>query len=227
MRALLGAGGLGLFVAALPVALGAWEAQKADRVMTDLRLNRKIDVTRVKQGVAALDRAIAVDPTADHYLERSELLGGGALTLNLVADNAQRLDWARRSRGDLERGLSLAPARGVDWLRLAAMRQTLDGATRDVLTPLFLSLDYAPLVPQTWQPRLRMILDNWPYFSDAQKERVSAYMKLVWRLTATDRRLFFDEIKSPADELIVRYFLRDEPGAQENLTALIKHYSNR
>jgi hypothetical protein len=35
------------------------------------------------------------------------------------------------------------------------------------------------------------------------------------------------EIVSPADELIVRYFLRNEPGAQEELTAWLEAYRKK
>jgi hypothetical protein len=49
-------------------------------------------------------------------------------------------------------------------------------------------------------------------------------MKAVWGATdrTKDRRIFAKAIHSPTDELIVRYFLRDVPGAQEEITALIK-----
>ena len=56
--------------------------------------------------------------------------------------------------------------------------------------------------------------------SDAQKERITAHMRQVWQV-ATDRRVFAWAIHSPVDELIIRYFLRDEPGAQEELVKLI------
>jgi hypothetical protein len=45
-------------------------------------------------------------------------------------------------------------------------------------------------------------------------------MRQTWQVAA-DRRFFAWAIRSPADELIIRYFLRDEPGAEEELTGLI------
>jgi hypothetical protein len=85
-------------------------------------------------------------------------------------------------------------------------------------------LDYAALIPSTWPTRFRIILDAWPYLDDAQKQRLGDYMKAVWGATdrTKDRRIFAKAIHSPTDELIVRYFLRDVPGAQEEITALIK-----
>ncbi|MBS0520556.1 MAG: hypothetical protein JSR90_17805 [Proteobacteria bacterium] len=219
-------GGICLLILSLPVAWGAWEAQKADGVVSDLRLGHPLDAQRVRAGAADLGRAIAIDPVAGLYLERSELLGGAALTKGVVVSAAERTDWLRRAKADLEKGLANAPARGIDWLRLAATLDVLDGASRSVLPSLFLSIDYAALIPQTWFPRLRVILDCWPYYNDAQKEKLTAYMRQSWH-GATDRRFFAASIYSPADELIIRYFLRDEPGAQEELTKLILQQMHR
>jgi hypothetical protein len=220
MRSLMGVGGACLFFFALPVARGAWEAQKADAIIVDLRVAHPLDLRQVRAGIADFDRAVAAEPVAGRYLQRSELLGGAALTYSLKVSAGERAEWLRRATVDLEKGLADAPARGIDWLRLAAMRETLDGASREVLPPLFLSVEYASLIPQTWPPRLRIILDCWPYFSDAQKEQLTSYMRLTWR-AAQDKRFFAWAVHSPADELIIRYFLRDEPGAQEEFTKLI------
>ncbi|SKA37166.1 hypothetical protein SAMN02745126_05899 [Enhydrobacter aerosaccus] len=221
MRALMAGGGACLLVLSLPVARGAWEAQKADGIVTDLRLGHPLDLPRVQAGIADLDRAVAADPVAGRYLERSELLGGAGLTYNLAMSKEERTALLRRAEADLRRGLANAPARGIDWLRLAAMIEVLEGASRQVLPPLFLSIDYAPLIPQTWFPRLRIILDCWPYFDDAQKAKITAYLRQNWR-AAQDRRFFAWAIHSVADELILRFFLRDEPGAQEEIGKLIK-----
>lgn len=222
IRALMGLVGACLFFGALPVARGAWEAQKADSILTDLRLGHPLDLAEVREGIAHLDRAIAIDPDAGRYFDRSELLGGAGLTYSLKVADSERADWQRRGRADLEKALPESPARGLEWLRLAALDQVIDGPSRDVLPPLFLSMEYAPLIPQGWPSRLRIILDNWPYFSDAQKDQVTAYMRLTWR-AAEDKRFFVQAIYAPADELIIRFFLRDEPGAQEEFTRLIMH----
>jgi hypothetical protein len=220
MRILMGAGGACLLFLSLPVARGAWEAQKANAVVADLRLGHPLDLDRVRAGIIDLDRAIAMDPSAGRYLGRSELLGGAGLTYSLEVPTAERTKWQRQARADLEKGLADAPARGIDWLRLAALIDVQDGASRQVLPPLLLSIDYAALIPETWTPRLRVILDCWPYFSDAHKERITAYMRKTWQV-AKDRRFFAQAIRSPADELIIRYFLRDEPDAQGELAKLI------
>jgi hypothetical protein len=229
VRGLLGAAGVCVFFVALPMARSAWETQKADPAIYSLRMQRPLDIKKIKLGIAAFDRAVAIWPSADHLLGRSELMGGAALTADLDASESERLDWVRRAAADLEKGLASAPVRGIDWLRLAAMRQTLDGASRDVLPPLFLSLDYESLVPQTWPTRFRLILDAWPYLDDAQKQRLSDYMRAVWIASdmTKDRRIFAWAIRSPTDELIIRYFLRDEPGAQAELTELIKNVAKR
>ena len=64
---------------------------------------------------------------------------------------------------------------------------------------------------------LQLILDNWQYFTPKERERIAAYVAMNWRLSR-DRRWVAETIRSPIDELFVRYFVRDEPNAQEELT---------
>jgi hypothetical protein len=220
LRALMAIGGAVVVLQAWPVALGSWEAQKADAVVTDLRFARPLDAKAVAAGIDAFNRSIVADPVARHYLDRSELLGGAALTASLKLPDADRDALLRRARSDLEVGLADAPVRGIDWLRLAVVREVLDGPSRDVLPPLFMSIEAAPLIPQIWRTRLRVILDVWPYLDDQQRARLADYFVMTWRL-GMDRLALIAEIYTPADELIVRYFLRNEPNAQEELTKWI------
>jgi hypothetical protein len=223
LRALMLMGGAALAVVAWPVAWGAWEAQKADSIVSDLRYGRALDAASVADGIDALNRSVVADPVARHYLDRSELLAGAALTPALKLPEADRDALLRRARSDLEVGLANAPVRGIDWLRLATVRQVLDGASRDVLPPLFMSIETAPLIPQIWPARLRVVLDVWPYLDDAQRERLRDYFLTTWRL-GMNRLTLASVIATPADELIIRYFLRDEPNAQEQLTKSILEY---
>jgi hypothetical protein len=226
LRALMAMGGAALAVVAWPVAWGAWEAQQADAVVNDLRFGRPLDATAVADGIDALNRSIVADPVARHYLDRSELLAGAALTKGLNLPDADRDALLRRARTDLQLGLGDAPVRGIDWLRLAIVRQVLDGPSRDVLGPLFMSIEIAPLIPQLWRARLRVILDAWPYLDDKQRSRLGDYFVMTWQLAQdrpalmveTYRAAIVGEVYSPADELIVRYFLRNDPKAQEELT---------
>ncbi len=235
LRALMAMGGVALAVLAWPVALGAWEAQKADAVVSDLRFGRPLEAASVAAGIDALNRSIAVDPVARHYLDRSELLAGAALTPSLKLPDPDRDALLRRARSDLQVGLANAPVRGIDWLRLAVVRQVLDGASRDVLPPLFMSIETAPLIHQLWQSRLRVILDAWPYLDDQQRGRLADYFVMTWRLALERPALLSEgyrsalaaEISAPSDELIIRYFLRNEPNAQEELTKWIVAYRNK
>jgi hypothetical protein len=230
LRALMAMGGAALAVVAWPVAWGAWEAQKADAVVSDLRFGRPLDAAAVASGISALNASIAADPVARHYLDRSELLAGAALTKGLKLPDADRDALLRRAQSDLQRGLANAPVRGIDWLRLAVARDVVDGPSRNVLPPLFMSIETAPLIPQLWRVRLRVILDVWPYLDDQQRDRLADYFVMTWRLAKARPALTSEtfkpgvmaEINSPADELIVRYFLRNEPGAQEELTAWLE-----
>jgi hypothetical protein len=235
LRALMAMGGAALAVVAWPVAWGAWEAQKADAVVSDLRFGRPLDAAAVAAGISALNASIAADPVARHYLDRSELLAGAALTKSLKLPDADRDALLRRAQADLQRGLADAPVRGIDWLRLAIAREVVDGPSRNVLPPLFMSIETAPLIPQLWRARLRVILDVWPYLDDQQRNRLADYFVMTWRLardrpaltSETFRPGLVAEIYSPADELIVRYFLRDEPGAQEELTKWLQAYRKK
>jgi hypothetical protein len=224
LRGLMSVGGVLLLVQAWPIAGGAWFTQKADATFTDLSMNHPLDLLRVRDGVKALDQAVAAQPVAGRLLTRAEFLAGTATTLGDRISDKERMEWLGKARADVEAGLADAPARGLDWLRLAFLRLVIDGASREVLPPLFMSIETAPLVPHIWQARLRYILDVWPYLDDAQKDRLRAYLVRTWRADRGRRYYFAWVIYSPVDEGIVRYFLRDEPGAQEELTRLLKEH---
>ena len=226
LRGLLGIGGLVLAYVAWPVASGAWQAQKADAVVFELRTGRPMELSNVVAGVEALDRAVAADPVAGRRLGRSELLAGAALTGSLPLTADQRTAWLKQSLGDLDYGLGNAPARGVSWARLASVRQALDGASANVVAVLMRSIDTAPMMEPLWPVRLHLILDNWQFFSPRERERVSAYVAMNWRMSA-NRMWLAQAIRSPIDELFVRYFVRDEPQAQEELTRWLDHLKKR
>ncbi|MFI5002224.1 MAG: hypothetical protein ACHQK9_20265 [Reyranellales bacterium] len=221
LRGLMAVGGAVLVWQTWPVARGSWEAQRADAIVMDLRRGHPLDRPRVVAGIAALDRAVAADPVAGRYLQRSELLAGAGLTPTLKMSEDERIELWQRAKADLEIGLAGAPARGIDWLRLAAIREALSGSSREVLAPLFMSIETARLIPSIWPARLRLILDNWAYYSDDQRALLRAYVVLTWRVT--ENRLWFGStIREATDELIVRYFLHDEPNAQEDLSKWIR-----
>ena len=217
LRGLLGVGGAILAVVAWPVANGAWQAQKADAVVFELRTGQALHLASVQDGIAALDRAVVADPVAGRRLGRSELLAGAALTTELPVTREQRAEWMKQAQGDLDFGLANAPARGIGWARLAAARQALDGTSARVVAALMMSIDVAPMMASLWPSRLQLILDNWQYFTPKERERIAAYVAMNWRVSR-DRRWVAETIRSPIDELFVRYFVRDEPNAQEELT---------
>ena len=217
LRGLLGVGGAILAFVAWPVANGAWQAQKADAVLFELRTAQPMQLDEVQDAIAALDRAVAADPVAGRRLGRSELLAGAALTLDLPVAKEQRAEWMKQAQGDLDFGLGNAPARGIGWARLAAARQALDGTSAKVVAALMMSIDVAPMMASLWPSRLQLILDNWQYFTPKERERIAANVAMNWRMSR-DRRWVAETIRSPIDELFVRYFVRDEPNAQEELT---------
>lgn len=221
LRGLLGLGGAGLVYLALPVAQGAWDAARADGVATALREDKPVRFEEVSAGIDALNRAVAADPVAGRYLQRSALVVGAALSPDVPLSTERRVAWLRNAESDLVAGLGSAPARGVSWARLASVRQGLYGSTPGVVDALMMSLDTAPMLSPIWPARLRLILDNWAIFTQPQRERLVAYTIMTWRLSS-DRRWFANVLRTPIDELFVRYFLRNEPGAQAELEKWIK-----
>ncbi|MBI3199354.1 MAG: hypothetical protein HYZ40_17960, partial [Rhodospirillales bacterium] len=67
MRGLLGLGGILLAYQAWPVSRAAWQAQKADTVVGQLRTSsllgsgQAVTLAGIVAGIAALDRAVAAD----------------------------------------------------------------------------------------------------------------------------------------------------------------------
>ena len=171
-------------------------------------------------GIEALNGAVSLEPVAGRYLQRSELESGGALTPNVDVSPDIRTAWLQRSKADLELALARAPARTMDWLRLATTMQSLDGPSRAAIGPLMMSIKTGPWLEAAFFSRLRLIVDNWAYFSDEQKVEVRSAISGMWR-RSRDRRYFAWNVLNPVDELIIRNLLRDEPGAQEQLTVWI------
>ena len=220
LRGLMAISGVVLVYQGLPVASSAFRAQKADAVVTKLRRVEPITAAAVLAGIETLNRAVSLEPVAGRYLQRSELESGAALTPKLDVSWDIRRAWLQRSKADLELALARAPARTMDWLRLATTMQSLDGPSRAVIGPLMMSIETGPWLEAAFFSRLRLIVDNWAYFSDEQKVEVRSAISGMWR-RSRDRRYFAWNVLNPVDELIIRNLLRDEPGAQEQLTAWI------
>ncbi|MBI2736008.1 MAG: hypothetical protein HYX38_05580 [Rhodospirillales bacterium] len=217
LRGLLGVGGAVLVFVAWPVANGAWQAQKADAAFFEFRTGERVQLGKAEAALTALDRAVAADPVAGRRLGRAEMLLAATLTPGLGASEEQRSKWLKQAQADLEFGLANAPARGVGWAQLAAARQAIDGPSAKAVAALMMSIDTAPMMEVLWPSRLRLILDNWQYFTPQERERIGGYVVTTWR-ASSDRRWVAEVIRSPLDELFVRYFLRDEPDAQQDLT---------
>ncbi len=205
---------------AWPVAVGSWYAQKADPVINRLRDGKSVNLPDALAGIDAFSRAIDANPGAGLHLDRSELLLGAAIGLNWAAPDSQREQWLHMAEADLKAGLGAAPARGVAWLRLAAVRLALEGSSPRVVGPLLMSIETAPVIPRLWPARLELILRSWDSFTDAERDRVAAYVAMTWEASA-DRRWFVSAVSQPADELYLRLLLGEFPGAQDELSMWI------
>ncbi|TAJ85285.1 MAG: hypothetical protein EPO10_02955 [Reyranella sp.] len=217
---MLGLGGLLLVWFAWPVMKSAWQAQQADSAATALRLNYRLSLDALLNAIDRLDRAVDLDPTAGRYFQRSELLAGAALSPNFAPTAQQRTEWLKRAEDDLRAGLGDDPARGIQWLRLSSVRLALGGPSQASVAPLLMSIDTAPMLLPLWPVRLRLVLDNWQALTTAQRETVALYVARTWQLSP-NHEWFADAIRTPVDELFVRYFVRNEAGAQEELTRLL------
>jgi hypothetical protein len=220
LRGLLVISGVLLIYFSLPVFLSAYQVQKADDVLGKLRRNEDMTLAELTRGLDVLDRAVAYDPSAGRRLLRSELEAGSALFQHVKLEPDMKTALLQKARADLELGLTGAPASTVDWMQLASVRQALDGPSRNVIAPLMMSIQTGPWLEYLFYPRLRVIVDNWGYFTDEQKAEIQTYASGMWR-NARNNRFFGNNISNPIDELIIRNLLRDEPGAQEKLTTWI------
>ena len=68
--------------------------------------------------------------------------------------------------------------------------------------------------------RLELILRTWDSFTDAERDRVAAYLVMTWQ-ASPDRRGFVSALGQAGDELSLRLLLGDLPGAQEELSMWI------
>jgi hypothetical protein len=220
LRVLMAVSGAALAFVSWTYSYSAYEAQKADAIVNDLNENRQLDPARVRAGLVSFDRAVAIYPAAGRRLQRAELSAGVGLSPKINVPQDQRTRWLRRAKADLESGLAEAPMRGIDWLILATVYEGLDGPTRELLPALFMSIETAPIMPLAWPARLRVIVDVWPFLNEEQKARLGRYVVETWRLSF-DKRYFVWAVHTLTDEMIIRYFLGNEPGAQDLFTKLI------
>ena len=172
--------------------------QKTDALYGKIRTGKPFTLEELKNGIAAVDAAIAADPVALRYVQRAELLGSAAATRSLKVSEEQRRAWHRQSKADLEFALGNDPARGLDWTRLALARAWVEGPSRDMPPLILMSMDIAPRSASLWPARLHLILSNWGYFTDAEKERLSEHIAMMWR-NSTERVWVARTIYDPID----------------------------
>ncbi len=226
IRALLAVGGIVVLVLAWPVAKSALLFQKTNAFYAKVREGRPYTSAELQANLATMDAAVVARGDAIRHVQRAELLGSVAASLVLKPSDAQRRAWQQQAKADLEFGLGNNPARTIDWMTLAIIHQWLDGPSRDNLPLLFMSIDTGPMMSFLWEPRLRLILDNWGFFSDEQKQRMGDYVVMMWR-KSDDRRFFGRMVYNPIDEVILRYLLQHEPKAMEELTVYVKNRNQR
>ncbi len=101
--------------------------------------------------------------------------------------------------------------------------EALEGPSQRSVAPAANVDRHSAHAPATLAARLRLILDHWQVLDRRQREEVASYVARTWQLSA-GREWFADAIRTPIDELFVRYYVRkNEPGAQEDLSRLLQN----
>jgi len=222
MRALLGLGGVVTLLLCLPVARAAYDAQRADSVLSAFREGRPVTQPALRAGIQALDKAVEIEPSPERLFKRSDVLASAALSQSLKTPEAERTEWLKQAQADLKRGLSRDAARPAEWLSLASVSEALNGSSRDLVPMILMSIYTGRMLENLWPARMRLILSNWAYFTEEEKEKLKDYVVLTWRLEA-DRRWFGRMVYDVFDEVIIRSLLRDEPmKSQEELSRYIR-----
>ena len=222
MRALLGLGGALTVLLCLPVARASLESQRADAVMSAFREGRPVTPQALRSGIDALNRSVDAEPAPGRLFRRSDLLASAALSARLKTPEPQRTEWLKQAQADLKRGLSDDPARPAEWLSLASVTEALNGSSRDLVPMILMSVHTGRMLSNLWPARMRLILSNWGYFTDEEKQRLNDYVVMTWRLEA-DRRWFGRMVYDVFDEVIIRWLLREEPmKSQDELSRYIR-----
>lgn len=222
MRALVGIGGVVTALLCLPVARASFETQRADAAITALREGRPVAAQAVRAAIDAHNRAVAAEPSPGRMFRRSEFLAAAAFSPQLKTQEPDRSDWLKQAKSDLLQGLAKDPVRPNEWLSLASVTQGLDGASREVVPYLLMSIRTGRNLAHLWPARMRLILTNWGYFTDEEKKFLNDYVVMTWRLSS-ERWWWGRQVYDVFDEVIIRWLLRDEPmSAQEELSKWIK-----
>lgn len=220
-RILLGATGLGLVVCTIPVAIAAWLALAAEPALDEMRKGHIPSPQSVSESIALLDRAIRWEDTGRRRLDLAALMAISATRTDVAISRDDRLAHLREAERHLLTGLARAPVDGAGWLRLAAVREELHGMGHGVAAALVMSIRTAPIAPRLWSTRLDIILRAVGSLSPAQIEIVSDHVRTIWK-GSSNRTMFALAIQRHGGELFIRYALRDQQGAQEELTELVR-----
>jgi hypothetical protein len=153
------------------------------------------------------------------------------LVINRLRDGKSiNLPDALAAIGDFDRAIGANPSAGHHLDRselLVGASTNLNWAAPDSQREQWLHMAEADLEtglagapPRLWPARLELILRTWNSFTDAERDRIAAYVVMTWE-ASSDRRWFVSAMSQAADELYLRMLLADLPGAQEELSMWI------
>jgi hypothetical protein len=210
--------GLGLVALAVPRTVAAWEAMPANRALSQFS---KATPAELRDGIAGLTRAVTWIASG-RYLSNL-----GTLEL-LLAETMTRGDPARdavlaNAEGHLMAGLAADPLDGLDWYRLAEVRNERGTNRRLVVTALMKSLDVAPNMRNLWLNRTLGLLRDRQYLTPDELAALNSQIRRVWPADGVFSRQMAAALKAdPASLDALRRALDGDPQSLDELSVLLK-----
>lgn len=165
----------GLVVMGVPRLVSALYGLDASNAVQSVKAGRPVEDKALADALRSLERA--ADWQADGRTEaaRGLLLSARAA----AAPPATRGQWVALAEQAFARSLSLTPAQGETWFRLAWLR---DGAgdRAGAVEALRMSFLAAAFAPQLMLPRLQLGLRLLPVLGPAEREMLKRQVRLTW-----------------------------------------------
>jgi hypothetical protein len=181
--------GVVLISLAVPRAGAAWAAMGARPAVDKALSGSKPTVAEFKACADSLESAARWNASARNTARRGycEL----ALAISAPAGSAERSAWTAQSERHVVEALTANPVDGAGWITLATVR-TLRGAPgREVIEPLFASLDVAPNTQELWSARIDLFLRFWAFLKIDEMLRVRHQIRTIWSVPE-QRQMMFD-----------------------------------
>lgn len=204
---------------AVPRLGGALWLTLRDPVMAAIQSGTPVSTAELRGLVAS--RELALEWVDDGKAHADVAAALTSLAAGEAPGSAAARELLGRAIGAMAAALARAPADPRGWLRLAYLATMLDGPTPRAARALQLSVRTGPYdTPEFLTLRLRLGLLHWPLFEPAERRRIEAQIRLLWReAPGTLVRLVVDAGHYAP---IVRSALAGLPGERARLDALVE-----